>query len=292
MQANHLRQQTNHQTLSVKQPTQLNQLKQQPPVNQQSFLQVKANNNQHSAPLKIQSINVPLHKSKLDNQSMTRRSASIVARRLSLPYDKLPKLIPKPSIVKKLDQAQISGPNGVKIVQRTNYSNGGIASPLTNTSVTAKTAQRPVPALNKVNMVNVNNSSGKKIAVTNVSMLRKSMPPPLALTKSANATAQTPVNAVSQRLIPVRAIQVKNLPPNLKPVPRTQSNSALKTYARDSKILHVDANMPIISRVQNGEQIYKLNLGSTLEPSHAIESVESVNMPSPVAMETRVPDVV
>lgn len=290
MQANQLRQHTDHQTLPVKQPTQVNQLKQQPQANQQAFLQVNANNNQHSAPLKIQSINVPLHKSKLDNQSMTRRSASIVARRLSLPYDKLPKLIPKPSIVKKLDQAQISGPNSVKIVQRTNNSNRGISSPLTNTLITAKTAQRPVPALNKVNMVNVNNSSGKKIAVTNV--LRKSMPPPLAFSKSANTTAQTPVNAVSRRLIPVRAIQVKNLPPHVKPVPRTQSNSALKTYARDSKILQVDPNMPIISRVQNGEQLFKLNLGSTSEPSHAIESVQSVDMSSPVAMETRVPDVV
>lgn len=254
---------------------------------------VQAKSNDQPQPLKIQSINVPLHKKKFDNQSIARRSAPVIARRLSLPMHKLPKLIPKPNIVKQLDQAQMIGKNGRNLLNRLNKTNGGLSTAMANVTVTTKPAQRPIPALNKVVNPNV---PGKKNPASNVAMLRKSMPPPLTLAgyttqpaivtqKHSNIAAQVPTKSPIGRLIPIKSI-LKN---NVKQVLRTQTNSALKTYSRDSKLLQLDSTMPIISRVQNGEQVYRMN--ATLPARNAPEIMDNEVVSSSTAMSIQLPDV-
>lgn len=265
------------------------QAKQQLQAKQQVHA-VQSKSNDPPQPLKIQSINVPLHKKKLDNQLIARRSAPIIARRLSLPMHKLPKLIPKPNIVKQLDQAQMIGKNGRNLLNRLNKTNGGLSTAMANVTVTTKPAQRPIPALNKV--VNPTNVPGRK----NPAMLRKSMPPPLTLAgyttqpaivtqKHPNIAAQVPTKSPIGRLIPVRSI-LKN---NVKQVIRTQTNSALKTYGRDTKLLQLDSTMPIISRVQNGEQVYRMN--ATLPARNAPEIMDTEVVSSSTAMSIQLPDV-
>lgn len=281
------------QTIQARQQLQTVQAKQQ-------IHAVQANSNDPPQPLKIQSINVPLHKKKLDNQLVARRSAPIIARRLSLPMHKLPKLIPKPNIVKQLDQAQMIGKNGRNLLNRINKTNGGLSTAMANvTTVTKQPVQRPLPALNKVVNPTLNrvvNVLGKKISASNVAMLRKSMPPPLTLAgyttqpatvtqKHSNIAAQVPTKSPIGRLIPVRSI-LKN---NVKQVLRTQTNSALKTYGRDPKLIQLDSTMPIISRVQNGEQVYRMN--ATLPARNTPEMMDTEVVSSSTAMPIQLPDV-
>lgn len=297
----------------LKQLTRINRLKQHPQpqmqTNQSQLLEQKKN--RHSAPLKIQSINVPLHKSNPD-QLLTQRSAPIMARRLSLPYNKLPqlpKLIPKPNIVRQLDQAQVSGQNGVNVLKRISTSNGDIPTK------TVKIAPRPVPALNKV--VNVANVPMKVVENNAPKVLRLSMPPPSTLTEKVqpivkhingktliqvpSITYSRDSTTVRQRLAQIRgqtlkavkAVDIKNMPTKPATVLRAQSNSALKTYTKDPKDVYVEqlSTMPIITRVQNGPQVYELNLSDISTASHNTEMIENANTSSQFGEEYRISDV-
>lgn len=187
--------------------------------------QIKAQSvNQKTNPIKIHSINVPLHQTSGDKQlvtvnqaqSMTQRSAPIVGRRLSLPYARLPTLIPKPGVLKRVNTSIVNGQQLTTKIQRINNGNSG--------TIMIKRNQRPVPGLNKVINIPIQNNVNANATIQPiVSVLRKSMPPPMT-------RAQT-VNVAASKLIAIKPGQITRLPPTLKPKPQVIAH---KTYSKNS----------------------------------------------------------
>lgn len=181
-----------------------------------------------------------MHKQNADNHSMSRRSAPVIARRLSLPYSKLPPLAPKPNILKRTIPIQVDDVHVAGKLQRLSLPNGAVASG--SKTVVNIIGKRPVPALTKVNVI----SNSQIVSKGDVSILRKSMPPmhanklsPAILARIDNGTA---------KLIPVSnsstAAHITRLPPTLKPAPRPIINAVPRTT-------RVETQIPKISRVQS-----------------------------------------
>lgn len=200
--------------------------------------------NQQSNTVKISSINVPLHRANAENQSMIRRSAPIAARRLSLPYTKLPKLLPKPNIVKQVSSGQINGPNGPINVHRIGAQNVVLTS-ASLASITPKPTLRPVPGLNKLdgptNMVMTNGQSN--MMRQNMVLIRKSMRP---------AKPQLPTTSILKPFkhstnsgwITVHKAPNARMPPALTPAPRGLK-LPVKTYSKSRE------GLPVITQVQS-----------------------------------------
>lgn len=186
---------------------------------------------------------------------MTRRSASaapVVARRLSLPFSRLPTLLPKPA--KRANPTQINGPNGTINVHRINSQNI-VLTPTASAAIKQGTI-RPLPALNKV--VTIANA-----AKPNATVVRRSMPPPSAVNSnnsSLNATISTPT------LVPTKRLQVTRLPPTLKPAPQMKTTTiqralpTIKTYTKNSDGHFIEAKMPIISKLKSIERTIGLEV--------------------------------
>lgn len=175
---------------------------------------------------------------------MTRRSAPapIAARRLSLPFSRLPTLLPKPSIAKRAPETQITGPNGVINVHRINAQNVVLSS-----AKTPKGTLRPLPALNKVGTI----STAK---ATNQIVLRKSMPPPTKnIVQPAKVLTQTPT------IVSIKRSQIARLPPTLKPAPRIQLNGPFKTYGKTPEGVYIESPMPVISKVLSIDRMNQKN---------------------------------
>lgn len=223
---------------------------------------------QAQEPVKVQSINVPLHKSGTTNQSMTRRSASaapVVARRLSLPFSRLPTLLPKPTAAKRANPTQINGPNGVINVHRINSQNILLASTASGSAMKQGTL-RPLPGLNKV--VTIANASKP--------VVRRSMPPPTTANTNStlNATISTPT------LVPVKRTQITRLPPTLKPAPQINAKlrriePAFKTCTKTPQATYITTKMPIISKVQGAERIISLENSSTPVTANFTENIHA-----------------
>lgn len=220
----------------------------------------------------MSSINVPLHRANAETQSMTRRShqapGQIMARRLSLPYARLPKLLPKPNMEKpnmekpKLPN-RINGPNGGMInVHRIN-----VVTPAPSTA--SKATLRPVPGLHKVvNALNATTTNGQPNVTKpkpNVVVLRKSMPPP-----STNPLKSMKV-AASEVWVPVKRAQISRRPPTLTPAPRG-IKLPVKTYSRSTD------SWPVISRVQT---IASMDQNRTA-PTMAKQSTQNATASSPI----------
>lgn len=218
----------------------------------------------------IKSINVPLHRANAENQSMIRRitPASIMNRRLSLPYSRLPKLLPKPDIVKAAPSPQTNALNGGLInVHRIGHQNlfatasssshsASSASTVTNTP---KATLRPLPGLTKVvskvgNLSKLVLTNGQQhSAKKNFVMIRKSMRPPQPpLSTSLNTTkAIKTIKLLSSTAgwAPVKsAQQIARMPPALTPAPRS-AKLPVKTYSKNG--LFGMSKLPIISQVQS-----------------------------------------
>lgn len=202
--------------------------------------------------MKISSINVPLHRANAENQSMIRRSAPIATRRLSLPYARLPRLLPKPNIVKRAPPTQINGPNGLINVHRIGAQNivlSSAASPSTPASVTPKPTLRPVPGLNKLDSpTNVVVTNGQQsVPRQKMVLVRNSM----RTVKSQISTASTLKTfkvATETGWVPVQPARITRMPPTLTPAPRG-IKLPLKTYSKSRE------GLPVISQVHSiGEQ--------------------------------------
>lgn len=174
---------------------------------------------------------------------MTQRSAPapVVARRLSLPYSRLPKLLPKPLIARRGAPTQINGPNGVINVHRIGSQNVVLSVP------TSKATHRPLPALNKVV------TTIPTVTVQSTSVLRKSMPPPTTNTVQSIKVVTTPT--ATPTLVPIKRGQITRLPPTLKPAPRVQMKGQFKTYSRNSDGVLIESPVPVISKVHSIERI-------------------------------------
>lgn len=209
---------------------------------------------QSSSVVIAQSINVPLHKSNVNNQSASLRSAPIIGRRLSLPYAKLPPLIPKPNILKRANPMQTSSQHIEAKIKRLSRPSG--AAPMTAIAkllqaTATKTNQRPLPALNKVT-----NISGSVDAAQLI--LRNSLP--------AQLTPNT-ANVYSAKSIPNKPGQITRLPPALKPRPQQQQqqsqlNAAPKTCLKIQKAAQIDRQIAVISRIQSNKPATEVNESS------------------------------
>lgn len=206
---------------------------------------------------------MPLHRANAENQSMIRRCAPIQARRLSLPYARLPKLLPKPNIIKRMPSTQINGPNGLINVHRIGLQNIVLTSATPSTS---KATLRPVPGLNKVgNQSNVVITNGQQnVTRPNMVLIRKSMrppapppppPPPAAaaapsvqtLPQSSNTTLKTVRVSSATGWVPIKQAQLVRMPPTLTPAPTARGIKVqqLKTYSKSRE------GLPIISQVHS-----------------------------------------
>lgn len=207
---------------------------------------------------------------------MTRRSAPIIARRLSLPFSKLPPLIPRPNMLKRVN------PNNLNVtskIQRVSLPNGIAAQPSVNVTV-----KRPVPALAKVNVI-----ANPQFIPKGSTVLRKSMPAPAQMNKLPPAIIARLDNGTA-KLIPLtkpvsataHITRLARLPPTLKPAPRP----VVKTIPKGT---HAESPMPKISLVQSiAQPVAKEN--ST--PIISKVSVGIATLPSnPVVEERRNPDV-
>lgn len=208
---------------------------------------------------------------------MSQRSGPIIARRLSLPYSNLPPLLPKPSILKRLNQTQISSPNGVINVHHINAQKVVLSPAKTVKELATKATLRPVPGLNKV--VNVSNTATTNAPVTKqtLTLLRKSLPLP----STSNAK---PASGTAPLLMPIKRAHITRLPPTLKPAPRLQAGTSVKTYSKLDTGNFVEIPIPIISRVQNVKQIIKQKSGNT--PT-AIQCSKSAQNSSPTEQKSR-----
>ncbi|XP_055313503.1 uncharacterized protein LOC129574899 [Sitodiplosis mosellana] len=243
---------------------------------------------QQASPTKTHSINVPLHKKNADNHSMTRRSAPVIARRLSLPYSKLPPLLPKPNIqvLKRPNPVQMNSVNVANKLQRISLPNGRLTPVSTARANINATAKRPVPALTKVNVV----PNPQFVAKGNVSVLRKSMPSPQMNKLSLSQAIVARLDNGTAKLIPVStssAAHITRLPPTLKPAPRPVITLPKGTY--------IETQIPKISRVQSIPNVQPKVVAKVMEHpmpilSKAPEKVATVS--SPVVEERRVPDVI
>lgn len=241
---------------------------------------------QQASPTKAQSINVPLHKQNANNHSMTQRGGPVVSRRLSLPYSKLPPLLPKPNVLKRPNPMQVTSVNVPKKLQRISLPNGTL-TPVTITNATTftnpnsnATVKRPVPGLTKVNVV----SNAQLVPQGNVSILRKTMPAPQINKLQQSIVAR--LDNGTAKLIPITttgAAHITRLPPTLKPAPRPVIKGILKgTY--------VETKMPKISRVQSMGKVPSKEQNTPPPLSKAPESIAAVSSQVVVA-ERRVPDV-
>lgn len=194
------------------------------------------------------SINVPLHKKKMDNQKNSIRSAPIIGRRLSLPYAKLPPLIPKPNILKRVNPTELRNLQLANKMQRLSVTNIVVSPVPTTSTVTAtiKANLRPVPALNK--MISVASSTN-----TVQSIVKKALP--------VNLSSST-ANVSSGKLIPVKAIQISRLPPTLKPRPQQQTTTASSTNSKLNRIGYIDTQMPIITKIHCAKSNKNANINS------------------------------
>ena len=232
----------------------------------------------------MSSINVPLHRANAENQSMMRRSAPIMARRLSLPYARLPKLLPKPSIAKRLPTTQINGPNGSLInVHRIGSQNivlstatpSASASASTSASILPKQTIRPVPGLNKViNSSNMVMKNGQQIVPKqNLVLIRKSMRPPES---SAQPSAPNTLKAIKVSTktawVPIRPAQITRMPPALTPAPKG-IKLPVKTYSKNKD------GLPVISQVRSIDTLKHNKLNRTTP--NAINSAKSLLASSP-----------
>lgn len=187
---------------------------------------------------------------------MTQRSAPIIGRRLSLPYAKLPTLIPKPGVLKRANPSTVSNQQLAKI-QYLGPTN----------KVLLKPNQRPVPGLNKVINIPVQNSvNASAKAQPNASVLRKSAPPPMT-------RAQT-VNAASPKLISIKPGQITRLPPALKPKPKAQI-VAQKTYSTASTNTYLDLHDP--GNIQEVKDTDETNNESAVDQTSEIQHNSSLD---------------
>lgn len=236
--------------------------------------------NQQVSPIKVQCINVPLHKQNAENHSMTRRSAPIIARRLSLPYSRLPPLIPKPNLLNRSIPTQVNNQIVANKIQHSGALNG-------------MTLKRPIPTLNEVyafvspgvTKAKCNGPFAPK-QFLNATVLRKSMPPTLTANKSQPSTATT-VDNDSAKLISVSKLtlppaHITRLPPTLKPAPRQQ---VVKTHTPIAKI-------PMITRVQSINSAPKvIETISTPVVNELPNNVAAISTPQIVEVVRRDPDV-
>lgn len=229
--------------------------------------------------IKMSSINVPLHRANAETKSMIRRIApsAIMARRLSLPYSRqsLPKLMPKPNIVKKVSTTQISKPNGgfinvhrisphqnIIFASASSSPSPVVTTTTTTTTTTPKPALRPLPGLTKVanrigNVSKVVLTNGQQnMAKKNIVMIRKSArPPPSTPSPSSGATAiqlntLKPIKIASPTgWTPVKSTQIARLPPALTPAPRP-AKLPVKTYSNPKNAQEL-SKLPIISQVHS-----------------------------------------
>lgn len=219
--------------------------------------------------MKISSINVPLHRANAENQSMIRRSAPIATRRLSLPYARLPRLMPKPNIVKRVPSAQINGPNGLINVHRISSQNIVLSS--ASPSVTAKPTLRPVPGLNKLdNPTNVVATNGQPSKPRqNMVLIRKSIRPANPQL-STTSTLKAFKVATETGWVPVQPAKLARMPPTLTPAPRG-IKLPLKTYSKTRE------GLPVISQVHSiGEQ------NNLKRITQIVKCTNSTNASSPV----------
>lgn len=255
--------------------------------------------NQKSPPAKIQSINVPLHKQNANIQSMTQRStAPVIARRLSMPFSRLPPLIPKPNMLKRPNATQQDNLNVANKVPRLSVPNGSVSAVKSDT-MTTKITVRPIPALEKVyNMIN-----SQFVPVANATLLRNSMPPPLTnRTQLQTVTRIDPTKLTT--ISKVRPAHITRLPPTLKPAPRPQpkpqpqplhqtqlKSIAMKTYAKLQPAIKIETKLPIINSVQVDLSKKAAN-GAALQQEHKkTETKIQPESSQTVPEERRIPNV-
>lgn len=197
-----------------------------------------------------------MHKSGSTNQSMMRRSAPaapIVARRLSLPYKKLPTLLPKPTVAERKLHTHIPGPNAATSVHR-------IASQ--NVVVSSAASVRPLPDLKK----------GITVAkpIKSIATVTKSpMPPPSSnslISTSTSALASTsivtnpiPISKVTPPTVISRRQTWKATSQNKRPV---EIATSFKTYSNASA-MPIKTTMPVISKVQSLDRTSSLATNGT-----------------------------
>lgn len=223
---------------------------------------------------------MPLHRANAENQSMIRRSAPIAARRMSLPYTtKLPKLLPKPNIVKRVPSTtQIHGPNGGLInVHRINSQNLVLTSaPSSSSSPSAltKPTLRPVPGLNKLDSTsNVVLTNGQPNATkSNMVLIRKTMRPARPQSQLPMTSTLKPFKVATETgWVPVQQARITRMPPMLTPAPRG-IKLPLKTYSKSRE------GLPIISQVQSIADQSKLKRAATSVVKGTIASIPVRNL--------------
>ncbi|XP_031621665.1 uncharacterized protein LOC116339768 [Contarinia nasturtii] len=240
--------------------------------------------NKKVSPMKIQSINVPLHKQQIENHSMTRRCApaTIATRRLTLAQGQipqLPQLIPKPTLIKRTNEHQLDEQNIARKVTRLSTPNDKSASQKIITTMSVSNS-RPLPALNKVyTAVTTANSQYRSAPNLNKSV-------PTLMTKKVQITKPTTINNGTAKLIPILkqgTAHITRLPPQLKPAPRSQT---VKTYVSvpgsAPRAVYLDKTIPTITKVHSAHKsIANVKESNTIVATKSKPQEKTVSVDTP-----------